>query len=186
MDSAPTAPVRGVLRAAVTAGLIFGILALFGGCTPVISRQLMDQVDRSLDYRALAADPAAARGRTVLLGGTIVQAVPKPGLTEIELAQKGLDYWDAPRLTDRSEGRFLVIADRFLDPTVYRAGRDVTVAGEVLEPQTRRLGEIDYQYPVIRAIELRLWRQEPPIYPYPYGLPYDYGWRRPFYYPYWP
>jgi outer membrane lipoprotein len=144
----------------------------------------MDQVDRSLDYRAIAADPAGARGKTVLLGGTIVQTVPKPGMTEMELVQKELDYWDAPRLTDRSEGRYLVVTSRFIDPAVYRAGRDVTVAGEVLDPETRRMGEIDYRYPVIRAAEVRLWPPGPPIYPYPYGLPYDGWWRRSPYYPY--
>lgn len=174
------ARLRGAVLAAVVAVLVFS------GCTPVISRQVMDQVDRALDYRAIAADPAAAKGKTVLLGGTIVQALPKPGGTELEVVEKELDYWDAPRLTDRSEGRFLVVADRFLDPAVFSAGRDVTVAGEVLEPQTRRLGEIDYRYPVIRTEEMRLWRSGPPAYPYPYGGPYDAWWRRSPYYPGYP
>lgn len=158
-------------------------LAVLTGCTPAISPQLMDQVDRALDYRAIAADPAGARGKTVLLGGTIVQTVPKPGSTEIEVVQKALDSSGAPRLTDRSEGRFLVVSERFLDPAVYSTGRDVTVAGEVAEPQTRRLGEIDYRYPVVHAIELRLWQPSgPPAYPYPYGWPYG-GWYRryPYY-----
>jgi outer membrane lipoprotein len=160
-------------------------VAVFVGCTPVISPQLMDQVDRALGYRAIAADPAGARGKTVLLGGTIVQTVPKPGLTEIDVVQKSLDSSGAPRLTDRSEGRFLVVSEQFLDPAVYSPGRDITVAGEVLDPQTHRIGEIDYRYPVIHAIELRLWRPlGPPDYPYPYGGPYGGGWRRYPFYPY--
>jgi outer membrane lipoprotein len=159
-------------------------LAVFVGCAPVISPQLMDQVDRTLDYRAIAADPPGAKGKTVLLGGTIVQTVPKPGLTEIDVVQKSLDSSEAPRLTDRSEGRFLIVSEQFLDPAVYSPGRDITVAGEVLDPQTRRIGEIDYRYPVVQAIELRLWRAlGPPDYPYPYGWPYGGGWRR---YPYYP
>ena len=116
-------------------------VAMLAGCTPVISPQLMDQVDRALDYRAIAADPAGARGKTVLLGGTIVQTVPKPGLTEIDVVQKALDSSGAPRLTDRSEGRFLVVSEQFLDPAVYSPGRDVTVAGEVAgsaDPPHRR------------------------------------------------
>jgi outer membrane lipoprotein len=176
---------RPVLIPARGAFPVLCILAVLAGCTPAISPQLMDQVDRSLDYRAIAADPAGAGGKTVLLGGTIVQTVPKPGSTEIEVVQKALDSSGAPRLTDRSEGRFLVVSERFLDPAVYSPGRDVTVAGEVGKPQTRRLGEIDYRYPVIRAIELRLWPPPgPPAHPYPYGWPYDGGWRRYPYYPY--
>ena len=165
--------------------VVWCCLVVLAGCTSAFSPQLMDQVDRSLDYRAVAADPAGARGKTVLLGGAIVQTVPKPGSTEIEVVQKALDSSGAPRLTDRSEGRFLVVSERFLDPAVYSPGRDVTVAGEVVEPQTRRLGEIDYRYPVIQAIELRLWRRPvPPAYPSPYGWPYDGWYRRHPYYPY--
>jgi outer membrane lipoprotein len=166
--------------------LVVGSLTLVAGCAPVISPQLMAQVDRELDYRALAADPAAARGKTVLLGGTIVQTVPKPGQTEIEVVQKDLDSSAAPRLTDRSAGRFLVVSEKFLDPAVYSPGRDLTVAGEVMDPQTRRIGEIDYRYPVIQERELRLWPPGPPMYPYPYGGPYDGWWRRPPYYPGYP
>jgi outer membrane lipoprotein len=176
---------RSVLNAARGVFPALCILAVLAGCTPVISPQLMDQVDRTLDYRAIAADPPGAKGKTVLLGGTIVQTVPKPGSTEIEVVQKALDSTGAPRLTDRSEGRFLVVSERFLDPAVYSPGRDVTVAGEVVEPQTRRLGEIDYRYPVIQAIELRLWRPlGPPAYPSPYGWPYDGWYRRYPYNPY--
>ena len=176
---------RSVLSTARGAFPSICILAVLVGCTPVMSPQLMDQVDRTLDYRAIAADPPGAKGKTVLLGGTIVQTVPKPGLTEIEIVQKALDSSEAPRLTDRSEGRFLVVSERFLDPAVYSPGRDITVAGEVADPQTRRIGEIDYRYPVVQAIELRLWRPlGPPEYPYPYGWPYGGGWRRYPYYPY--
>jgi outer membrane lipoprotein len=173
-------------RWSIWPGFILGYLLLVAGCTPVISRQLMDQVDRNLDYRAIAADPAGTKGKMVLLGGTIVQTVPKPGRTEIDLVQKDLDYWDAPRLTDHSEGRFLVISDRFLDPAIFRQGWDVTVAGEVLEPQTRRIGDLEYHYPVIQAQELRLWRPGPPVYPYPYGGPYNWWWRNSPYYPAYP
>jgi starvation-inducible outer membrane lipoprotein len=50
----------------------------------------------------------------------------------------------------------------------------------------RRLGEIDYQYPVIAALELYLWKEPltPHSYPYPYPFGYPYyrrGWLYPGY-----
>ena len=48
------------------------------------------------------------------------------------------------------------------------------------------LGEIDYQYPVIAALELYLWKEPltPHAYPYPYPFGYPYyrrGWLYPGY-----
>jgi outer membrane lipoprotein len=153
---------------------------LLNACTPVISPQLMDQVDQSLTYNSLAAHPDEYQGKIALLGGTIVQTVPKPGETEVEVVQKDLLFNGEPRLTDKSEGRFLVVVDRFLDPAIYRPERGLTVAGKVQASVVRRIGEIDYRYPVIAALEMHLWN-DPLPYPYPYYYPYAY----PYYYPWW-
>ena len=177
---------RGVMLRPARNLWVIGILPLMlSACTPVISPQLMDQVDRDVAYGALAARPDEFKGKVVLLGGTIVQTVPKPNETEIEVVQKPANASGEPHLTDKSEGRFLIVVDRFLDPAIYRSGRDITVAGEVRGSEVRRLGEIDYRYPVITAQELYLWRRPsaPPVYPYPYsfGYPAFWWWRYPGY-----
>ena len=177
---------RGVVLQPARNFWVIGILPLMlSACTPVISTQLMDQVDRDVTYGALAARPDEFKGKVVLLGGTIVQTVPKPSETEIEVVQKQVSSSGEPRLTDKSEGRFLVVVDRFLDPAIYQAGRDLTVAGEVRGSEVRRLGEIDYRYPVLTAQELYLWKRPsaPPVYPYPYsfGYPAFWWWRYPGY-----
>jgi outer membrane lipoprotein len=152
---------------------------LLSACTPVISPQLMEQVDLNLTYSLLASRPDEFKGKIVLLGGSIVQTVPKPKESEIEIVQKQLSSSGEPYLTDKSEGRYLVVVDRFLDPAIYRSGRDITVAGEVQGSVLRRLGEIDYRYPVIAASELHLWKEplSPQAYPYPYPFGYPYNWR---------
>ena len=178
---------RGNLRQSACIGLVLCFLMpLLNACTPVISPQLMDQVDRDVTYGALAARPDEFKGKVVLLGGTIVQTVPKPSETEIEVVQKQVSSSGEPRLTDKSEGRFLVVVDRFLDPAIYQAGRDLTVAGEVRGSEVRRLGEIDYRYPVIAALEIYLWKEplSPQSYPYAYPFGYPYyrrGWLYPGY-----
>jgi outer membrane lipoprotein len=177
---------RSVMLQPTRSSWVIGILSLMlGACAPVISPQLMDQVDRDVTYSSLAARPDEFKGKVVLLGGTIVQTVPKPSETEIEVVQKPASSSGEPHLTDKSEGRFLVVVDRFLDPAIYQTGRDITVAGEVRGSEVRRIGEIDYRYPVITAQELYLWRRPsaPPAYPYPYsfGYPAFWWWRYPGY-----
>jgi outer membrane lipoprotein len=175
-----------VRRSAFIVIALGGAALLLDACTPVISPQLMDQVDRSLTYSALASRPDEFTGKIVLLGGTIVQTVPKPGETEIEVVQKDLLSSGEPRLTDKSEGRFLVVVDRFLDPAIYRPGRGLTVAGKVQSSVVRRIGEIDYRYPVIAGEELHLWRDPLPYHDIPYAYPigYPWWWWRYPYYPY--
>lgn len=166
---------------------LFGAwLLLASACAPTIAPQLRRQIDKDLSFAVLAADPEAQKGKVVLLGGTIIQTVPKPGLTEMEILQKPLDYFDEPRETDRSEGRFLVLADGFLDPAIYRKDRKITVVGEVVGSEVRRLEALDYRYPVLKAKSLKLWPKlaaPPPPYwgPYPWG---PYYWGAPWY-PWW-
>ncbi len=166
--------------------MLYPLVILLNACTPVISPQLMDRVDRNLTYSFLASQPDEFKGKIVLLGGTIVQAVPRPKETEIEVVQKQVSSSGEPYLTDKSEGRYLVIVDRFLDPAIYRSGRDITVAGEVQGSVLRRLGEIDYRYPAIAALEIYLWKEpfSPQAYPYPY--PFGYPYRRGRLYPGYP
>jgi outer membrane lipoprotein len=169
--------IRAIFLVLMLCALVFQLNA----CTPVISHQIMEQVDRNLTYGTLTSRPDETKGKIALLGGTIVQTVPKPNQTEIEVVQKQLSSSGEPYLTDKSEGRFLVVIDRFLDPAIYRSGRDITVAGEVQESVIRRLGEIDYRYPVITGMELYLWKE--PIHPRPYA--YGYPWVDPYPYRRW-
>jgi outer membrane lipoprotein len=175
-----------VSRYVFITSMLCTLVLLLNACAPVISPQLMEQVDRNLTYGSLASHPDEAKGKIVLLGGTIVQTVPKPEETEIEVVQKQVSSSGEPYLTDKSEGRYLVVVKRFLDPAIYRSGRDITVAGEVQGSVSRRLGEIDYRYPVIAALELHLWKEplSPQSYPYAYPFGYPYyrrGWLYPGY-----
>jgi len=175
-----------VSRSVFITSMLCTLVLLLNACAPVISPQLMEQVDRNLTYGSLASRPEEAQGKIVLLGGTIVQTVPKPEETEIEVVQKQVSSSGEPYLTDKSEGRYLVVVNRFLDPAIYRSGRDITVAGEVQGSVLRRLGEIDYRYPVIAALEIYLWKEplSPQAYPYAYPFGYPYyrrGWLYPSY-----
>jgi outer membrane lipoprotein len=175
-----------VSRSVIIPSMLCTLVLLLDACAPVISPQLMEQVDRNLTYGSLASSPGEAKGKIVLLGGTIVQTVPKPKETEIEVVQKQVSSCGEPYLTDKSEGRYLVVVNRFLDPAIYRSGRDITVAGEVQGSVLRRLGEIDYRYPVIAALEIYLWKEplSPQAYPYAYPFGYPYyrrGWLYPSY-----
>jgi outer membrane lipoprotein len=160
-------------------GLLFLLLLALSSCAPAVSKQYQQEADQALSFPLLAADPEAYKGKIVILGGVIAQTTAKTGQTELEIVQKPLDSANAPETTDKSEGRFLVLAEQFLDPLIYRKDRRITVAGEVVGSEVRKLDELDYRYPVLKSLELKLWppKSDRPVY---FGVGGAIGWGRPY------
>jgi len=160
-------------------------LALMG-CASVVPEDFRAGADRTLTLTDIWARPEASRGRTMILGGEILQVTPKPSGTEVEVLERPLGTQDRPERTDASQGRFLVMMDHFLDPAVYRAGREVTVVGDVEGVTARPIGEVTYTFPVLRGRYLYLWPMRVPIVYYEPAWPYPYwGDRWWFWHRYW-
>ena len=146
-------------------------------CMHPISKPIRKEIEKDISFEQLRKDPDAFIGKIVLLGGEIIKTQNKKDGTELEILQKRLDIWSRPRDEDRTGGRFIVIVSDFLDPVIYHEGRKITVAGEVIGKTVRKLGEVDYQYPVLKAKEVHLWRDYTEriyYYPYPVWYYWDY------------
>ena len=92
-----------------------------------------------------------------------------------------------PKGTLASEGRFLIVADKYLDPYIFQTGRKITVAGDIQGEEIKSLGKMDYRYSVLLSKQIYLWENYY-YYPYSYyfywpfaGYPY-WGWGYGFYY----
>jgi outer membrane lipoprotein len=161
-------------------------LMLMLSCVP-LSKEILLQVDPALTFGDVQKNPDAYAGKMVLWGGVIIEAYNKQQETVLKVLQTELDYQKRPTRLDHSLGRFLIRQPDFLDPAIYKEGREITVAGKVAGKEVQPLGNSQYTYPVVAAKELYLWEWRPvyqPIYPYPpwYYDPYYVGWPR---YPYW-
>ena len=130
------------------------------GCAPVISQETLKTVDQQVGFETILKNPIAHRGKTVLLGGSIIKTTPFPGKTRMIVLQHPLGYRDKPSKERTSMGRFILSASGFMDPAIYRAGRLVTVVGTVTGEETRPVGEIQYTYPLMEKKELYLWPEE--------------------------
>ena len=164
--------------------LLLSLLAFLSGCAHVISKDLRGKADPTLTFREVFQNPNAYQGRTVIWGGDIVQTVnQKDGTTLIEVFQRPLGLRGEPEDTTASEGRFLILAEKYLDPYLFKGGRKITVAGEILGERIRPLGEMDYRYPLVSSRQIHLWK-EYYYYPIPYYPYYPYS---PYYYypPWW-
>lgn len=171
---------------------LFFLIFLLSGCAHVISKDLRLKSDPYLTLGQVRQNPDGFKGKMVIWGGEIVETVnQKDAITQIEVFQKPLGWRGEPKDIGSSEGRFLILADRYLDPFIFRSRRKVTVMGEILGAKMKPLGEMDYRYPLLSSKQIYLW-PEYVYYPSPHyyydpwwGYPY-WGWGMGFHYYYSP
>ncbi len=147
-------------------------------CGP-FSHQVMQEVTREIPYNEVFQAPETFRGSTILWGGVIVETVTRSNDTLIIIRETQLDFRKRPLNTDKSDGRFIIRHQGFLDPAIYSRGREVTVVGMVAGKEERPVGELLYPYPVIEPRSLKLWEQwtDPPYWHDPwYRDPFPYPW----------
>jgi outer membrane lipoprotein len=178
---------------------ILGALVLLSGCYGHIPVEIRDPAPDNPRLPEVRQDARSFIGRPVRWGGAIVKVDNLENETWIELVAKGLGDYGRPRDVDESDGRFIARVPGFLDPAIYREGREVTVYGRIEAGIERSIGEKRYSYPLVVVETLYLWPDfeerryaYDPYYffPYYYPAPYPYHGYYGYYgysgYPYWP
>jgi outer membrane lipoprotein len=152
----------------------------------ILPDHLEQQIDQTVAFTDLKANPAAYLGKTVMVSGIVLKSKRVKDRTEIEVLQIPTGSGAMPKKDRaRSQGRFLAIkSGEFLDPAVVDAGTPLTVVGEVGSPVTRSMDDGEYTYPVLEIKHLVDWEEVNPrggsvpyAYPYGgsmYGYPYSY------------
>jgi len=160
---------------------------LFISCSP-ISSALQAEAGKAPPFTEILKAPGQYTGTTVIWGGVIVEISNRQDGTYLIVINADLDSGQRPGEKDLSKGRFIAFHKEFLDPSVYKEGREITVAGKITGSEELPIGEMRYRYPVVTVEEIHLW-EEPKAYYDPYFYdpwyfwPYPY-WRYPYAYPY--
>ena len=125
-------------------------------------------------------------------GGVLLETRPEADHTCFEILSKQLEKSMRPEDADQSGGRFIACKPGFYDPEVFEKGREVTVTGQVIFIDVRKVGEYDYHFPVVNIEFMSLWPEprEPRYYDF-YGPYRPYYWHYPYYgryyrYPFYP
>ncbi len=174
------------MRVITLIALLF-IMGAVSGCGSVISKGLLKEVDRSITIGAV--QPERYTGRKVVWGGVIIASENLERTTEIEVLETRLSWGDIPAdpVENGSGGRFIIEAAKYLDTAIFAEGKFLTVAGTVKGVTTRKIGMMDYPYPVITPIEIKLLEPpreddyRDPLWYDPFSPPYYYGQYPPWY-----
>lgn len=161
------------------------VIAFLSGCAPVISQHIRDQVLPALTFDEVLRDPERYRNQMVIWSGVIIKSENTKEGTLLEVLQKPADFRGRPIDIDKSYGRFLALYPEYLDTAIYSKGREVTIAGRVLEKRVLPLDEIEYAYPLVLIKEIHLWRQiRDERWGYPCWWYYPHWWRYPYWHPF--
>ncbi len=133
-------------------------LGVLQGCasTPLFDTE---NVDQTLTPTTVINQAETALGKQVLWGGTIIDIQNLETETQIELLAYPLSASKRPLLSQAPLGRFIVKQSGFLEPTTYAQGRWMTTLGTVTALELGKVGNSSYQYPVIRAQQIQLWKK---------------------------
>ncbi|HHJ36087.1 MAG TPA: hypothetical protein ENJ87_10015 [Gammaproteobacteria bacterium] len=160
-------------------------VVLLTACSSQVPIEIKQPLDGSPDLTQVRQQTAAYLSRKVRWGGVILKTENKQNSSELTIIAQPLNDEGKPYDADQSSGRFIAIMDKFMEPQLYSPDRKITITGQVLRTETRRVGEFPYEYPIIQVEHYYLWPPETektyynyPIYPY-----YDpyYPWSYPYY-----
>ncbi|WP_456405324.1 Slp family lipoprotein [Thiolapillus sp.] len=105
---------------------------------------------------SLSAD-AGVKGKDFTWGGSVLSIKNLPDHTLLEVMAYPLDSKGAPNVGGGAQGRFLADYTGFLEPADFPSGQLLTVTGPMLGYKDGRVGEADYRYPVLQAVQIQRW-----------------------------
>jgi len=89
----------------------------------------------------------------------IRENIPEPEGTKVVVTQAPLDGRGYPQI-ETTLGEFIAYTPLYLDPLRYRAGRKITIAGEIDGVEERQMGPMQYPRPVLNALDIYLWDEK--------------------------
>ena len=159
----------------VSVGLLLGALVACSSPMPA-----GDVVDISLQQslQSMPTDHPAVRW-----GGTIAEITNLNDETIVQIVSRPLSGGGRPAVSDRTDGRFLAKVKQFLEPTIVKPGREITVIGRLSGSEKGVIGEAAYTFPVVEVDRYQLWPKRPKnVAPYAYS---PYFWHESFWHD-WP
>ncbi|HIF9083772.1 TPA: Slp family lipoprotein [Photobacterium damselae] len=135
-----------------------GILLFMVGCSAV-PESLQTASDKPItNVQSLIATPELMQGQEVRLGGVIASIKNEENQTRLEISAMPLTSDGRPVLGAKPQGRFIAYENGFLEPMEYAPGRLVSVVGHFRGMEKGKVGEFDYNFPVIDTTGDQIWQ----------------------------
>ena len=135
---------------------VFPGWALYG-CAEIPARIAHPPSEDDLQLDKALANINENIDQSVRWGGTVLTVSKDNEEIWIEIQQRGLDQYGAPRQRNGSMGRFLVKTEQSPEDLQSLIGMDITVFGTLGGSYDGSIGHAPYLFPVVNAKEHYLW-----------------------------
>jgi outer membrane lipoprotein len=135
---------------------------LIGLCACTSGPERSAQGDRRVIPSTAAQRMQELQGHRVEWGGILLDSRNLRGHTELEVLAYPLSGDGRPDTRDRPQGRFIAVAEGYLETVEYAPGRHVTLSGPLGGTRQGSRGKVVYRYPVVEVTDLTLWQREYP------------------------
>ena len=143
--------------------LLVGLIGLVSltGCGTVPSRYIQ-QAEPGVTLTAFAGEPDTYQGKTVILGGVVVDQQQNGQRLWLHLKNRPLDKDYRPHRPTSNEGPeagyyWVVVPDESLLPPKWNQWARVTVVGRVVDQKEARPATVPAGEPVLRLLFMRGW-----------------------------
>ena len=143
--------------------LVVGLVGLLvmTGCSPLPSRYI-EQAEPGVTLTSLVAAPDTYQGKTVMLGGVMVDQEPQGSRLWLHLKNRPLDKDYRPHRPTINEGPeagyyWVIVPDASLLPPNWKQWARVTVVGRVVDQQEARPTTVPASEPILRLVFMRGW-----------------------------
>jgi outer membrane lipoprotein len=140
--------------------LIFVCLlgSLFIGCANIPASLVVSEETPLTNFTNVRANADSEVGKIARWGGVIAKVENNADNTMLEVVHFPLTSSTRPKKKDQTQGRFRLYFSGLLDPIIYKEGRSITVLGEITPTESGKIGEHEYNYPVLKASYVHLWK----------------------------
>ncbi|ADH84829.1 outer membrane lipoprotein Slp [Desulfurivibrio alkaliphilus AHT 2] len=175
-------------------GLLFMVPAglWLAGCATQVPAPIRQAPVLDPTPEEVRAAPLRFEEATIRWGGGIATVENRIDHALIHVVSRPLGRNGRPRDTDAGYGRFLARVPGFVDPEIFKPGRELTVSGRVAGIKHLAVGEFEYPYVLVDVEVKYLWPVHEPVrdpyHPYPHYYPFHYDpwWYDPWYDPWFP
>jgi outer membrane lipoprotein len=154
-------------------GIMLLTFFILGGCASNIPEQIKKDSASQITPDEARQQGKIFSGQSVRWGGDVISIDNKAGFTQITILARTLDVDGQPISNGKNQGRFIAQIDRFLEPSQYPAGREITVFGTYDKNISKMIGEYNYQHPVVKVTTFYLWPEPIPYEPDYWYDPWD-------------
>lgn len=138
--------------------LVFSTALTLSACSSLPESLKSDNPQLITDYSVWQSSEDAQS--EVRLGGLIAKVTNLKDKTRIEVVNLPINSAGKPDINQEAQGRFVGYVSGFADPVTLSEGRLISLIGDSQGREQGKVGEYNYEFPVMKVKGYHLWRIE--------------------------